>query len=233
MMTDVIAALAANWSAIIALLSDDQRAEVAGPARALLAAGSEAERRDAALDIAEIVAPLLPADHPVRRALAADTRRLGGSAVDWTPAVDLLRRTLSAAGPVLFGEIADLGRAVPSGAGPGEADREAEDWLLAAPAADLAEVRRHGLEPASPGLIRIGRPGRDLRWPRFQFDRDGQPHSVVTRINLLLDAERDPWGAADWWLGPNAWLDAPPAELIGRVGDDRLLDAARALLREA
>lgn len=48
----------------------------------------------------------------------------------------------------------------------------------------------------------------------------------------LLDAAEDPWGVADWWLGANAWLGAVPAQLLGRVADDVLLDAARAVLVE-
>jgi hypothetical protein len=239
-MTEVILALAEHWSEIIPLLGDAQRTAVAGPAQRLLSAGDAAVRQDAALDIVEIVAPLLPAGHPVRRALAADSHRLAGSAVDWNPPVDLLRARL-AAGPSLLAatrpdSAADPGEAGPAGgraAGEGDADREAEDWLLAAPAADLAEIRQHGLDPADPGLIRIGRPAGDARWPRFQFDPSGQPRAVVTQINLLLDADRDPWGVADWWLGPNAWLDATPADLLGQADDGRLVDAARAALREA
>ena len=31
----------------------------------------------------------------------------------------------------------------------------------------------------------------------------------------LLDADDDPFGVADWWLGRNAWLEGVPADLIG------------------
>ena len=119
---------------------------------------------------------------------------------------------------------------VPDLAGTRTARRK--DWLLAAPAVDQAEVRRRGVDPGSPALIRIGRSGQAPRWPAFQFDPAGQPYPVVTEINVLLDADHDPWGVADWWLGRNAWLDACPADLIGRGEDERLIAAARAVLRE-
>ena len=49
-------------------------------------------------------------------------------------------------------------------------------------------------------------------------------------INRLLDADDDPFGVADWWLGRNAWLDAIPADLIGQVAAALLVRAARAEL---
>jgi hypothetical protein len=224
MMTDVIQALAQHWNDIVGLLSDQDRQAVAGPAGELLAAGDAAARREAALDIVEIVAPLLPADHPVRRALAGESTRYAEVAQNWDAPIGLLRDSLARL---------DLGSGRPIATEQAQADEQAEDWLLAAPAVDAAEVRRRGLDPDSPGLLRIGRAGRDWRWPAFQFDAAGRPFAVVTQINLLLNADGDPWGVADWWLGPNAWLDATPAELIGRIGDELLLDAATALLAGA
>lgn len=45
-------------------------------------------------------------------------------------------------------------------------------------------------------------------------------------INAMLGAAADPWGVADWWLGPNLWLDAVPATLLGAGLDEQLLAAA-------
>ena len=55
---------------------------------------------------------------------------------------------------------------------------------------------------------------------------------MVRAVNDLLDAAGDPVGAADWWLSRNAWLGGQPSLLIGRVPDDYLVRAARALSAE-
>ncbi|MCW5254300.1 hypothetical protein [Streptomyces sp. SHP 1-2] len=82
-----------------------------------------------------------------------------------------------------------------------------------------------------PGVLRLNAPGGGPRYPRFQF-RPGtaEPLPVVRRINELLRADRDPWGAADWWLGGNAWLAGVPADLLGRLPDDELVRAAAELV---
>lgn len=93
--------------------------------------------------------------------------------------------------------------------------------------------RSGGQEP-DPRLIRLrGRRG-EPRWPAFQFEGGlGPPLPVVLTVNELLDAERDPWGAADWWLAGNAWLEGEiPARLAGTAHDPRLVDAARFLLED-
>ncbi|RJQ55069.1 MAG: hypothetical protein C4521_03125 [Actinobacteria bacterium] len=66
-------------------------------------------------------------------------------------------------------------------------------------------------------------------YPAFQFDADrGRIRPEVARINRLLGAGSDPWGAASWWISPNAMLGGKaPKELIGdRVRIDELLRAA-------
>ncbi len=101
-------------------------------------------------------------------------------------------------------------------------DRQAaRDWLLASPAA--------ATDGGQPGLIRLMRPDGSRHLPAFQFDHDGSPLPLVIAVNEVLDAALDPWGAADWWLGENAWLGAAPADVIGGVSDDALLGAARDL----
>jgi hypothetical protein len=98
-------------------------------------------------------------------------------------------------------------------------------WILAAPAESAASVRRRGTDPELPGLIRLRKPDGLLSLPLFQFTRTGDPEPLVLRINQLLGADADPWGAADWWLCPNIWLAGTPADLLG-VLDDHLLVAA-------
>jgi hypothetical protein len=69
--------------------------------------------------------------------------------------------------------------------------------------------------------------------PAFQFDPAGLPYRVVVDVNRVLDADDDPWGAADWWLGPNAWLNAAPADRIGQLSDEALLSVARDLTADS
>ncbi|MGW6391438.1 hypothetical protein ACWFR1_13245 [Streptomyces sp. NPDC055103] len=105
---------------------------------------------------------------------------------------------------------------------------DADDaWLLAPPAVPAAEL---GLTPEQErDLIALTYQDDVERVPSFQLDREsGTPYPVVTEINRLLSADEDPWGAADWWLGPNVWLDAAPATLLGTGADGALLAAARA-----
>ncbi|MFJ6982431.1 MULTISPECIES: hypothetical protein [unclassified Streptomyces] len=116
------------------------------------------------------------------------------------------------------------------------------------PAAVLAAARRRLLgEPsraaAPAGSPQAGQGPADVivltdpedgrRSPEFQFDPDtGRPRDIVVQINRMLLADRDPWGAADWWLGGNTWLGGRPAALLGQVPDALLADAARALVEE-
>ena len=87
-----------------------------------------------------------------------------------------------------------------------------------APALSADEVRRHGADPADPGLIRLDRADGGQQWPAFQFAPGGGPLPVVRPINQLLDAAADPVGVADWWLSRNGWLDEQPSLLLGRAG---------------
>jgi hypothetical protein len=55
--------------------------------------------------------------------------------------------------------------------------------------------------------------------PDFQLPSDDAGCAVT--VNSLLQASRDPWGAASWWTTPNAWLGARPLDLLGtdRAGE--------------
>ncbi|MFF7371170.1 hypothetical protein [Streptomyces tricolor] len=116
------------------------------------------------------------------------------------------------------------------GAEQGERGEEAERAEGAEPAGNGGTVRPGGPRPDA-GLIRLRDPDRGIRYPRFQF-RPGtaEPLPVVRRINVLLRADRDPWGAADWWLGGNRWLGGVPAELLGVLPDEALERAAAELV---
>jgi hypothetical protein len=110
------------------------------------------------------------------------------------------------------------------------------DWrgLHAQVRAWLAQVASRPDLPASvaaadpAALIRLPYAPDDVRVPIFQVEDDGRVRAEVATINRLLAAERDPWGAACWWLHPHPWLGARPADLLG-TGDPRLRTAARSL----
>ncbi|MBW5484889.1 hypothetical protein GPJ59_24135, partial [Streptomyces bambusae] len=104
---------------------------------------------------------------------------------------------------------------------------EVRDRLLAAPAVGDAEALEGGCDPYEPGLIRLRGTGGFVRLPVFQFAPDGGPRAVVREVNLLLGADRDPWGAADWWLSTDPGLGRVPAGLLGGPDEGRLLPAAR------
>ncbi|ANW19131.1 hypothetical protein [Streptomyces clavuligerus] len=111
---------------------------------------------------------------------------------------------------------------------------EARNALLSAPSRGADALDRESADdPAAAGLIRLTGPGGSPRYPEFQFDTGtGGPLPVVQKINRMILADQDPWGAASWWLGRNPWLDGTPAELLGRVPDETLTAAARALTYE-
>ena len=202
------------------------------------------DQLDAIEEMAEMLSLALPDDHPVRRAIADSgiVRSAGTLELD-EELIAELRRILdeAAAIPRAAPDGHDRGRAAP-GAGqavpdaghtgallPAEIEREATARLAAAPALSAADLRSRGGDPGQQHLIRFD--SRDgPRFPLFQFDSAGRPYPLVLSINALLDADADPWGVADWWLGPHAWLDRPPAESIGEVADHVLLATAQAMV---
>jgi hypothetical protein len=216
-LADAVRALAEAWSDVAGRIDATTRRRLTSLVTELANQDDPAAQQETALEILELLWPLLPADHPVREAMAVgDTTRFTTTVMDWAPVTDLLVRQL-----------------VPRAqATPGEALGPAEQRLLEAPAYSGAEVRYRGEDPDQPQLIRLVREDGGVQLPAFQFDASGRAIPVVLAVNRLLDAAEDPWGVADWWLGANAWLGAVPAQLLGRVDDDVLLDAARAVLVE-
>ncbi|MET9604688.1 hypothetical protein ABZZ17_06415 [Streptomyces sp. NPDC006512] len=101
------------------------------------------------------------------------------------------------------------------------------DRLLAAPAIPAEAEGEEGA--GDPGLIVLTDVDGRRRLPAFQFEAAALPWAVVREVNGLLGAACDPWGAADWWLSANAWTGTAPAALLGRGRDPELLGAARTL----
>lgn len=204
---EFVALLRAHWARTLAELDPPAREELAAALRKL-ADSTEPQAVQAAVRGLRRVLRGLPDEHPVTRALR-DGVRFAGTAE--APVLD--RQALLA----LLGSLH----------GPPPRD-PVRARLLAAPSLPAAAV---GAATGDPGLIRLRDPERGDRYPLFQFEAGtDRPLAVVGVINRLLMADRDPWGAADWWLGGNRWLGGVPAELLGSVPDEHLTLAARELV---
>ncbi|MFC8098934.1 hypothetical protein [Streptomyces sp. NPDC057363] len=222
--TDLLLSLKENARLLSGELDEEARQKVVSALRLLYDEAVAGRVPGAARALRRLMRALavLPPGHPVAEHL--DGRRYAAEApgVPSVPSAALVADLIG-----LLGE---------APAGPDELRRAARARLLAAPALSprehaglLARVPDGGPEP--PGVIRLNDPGSGPRYPRFQF-RPGtaEPLPVVRRINELLRADRDPWGAADWWLGGNAWLRGVPAELLGTLPDEDLVAAAAELV---
>jgi hypothetical protein len=203
---------------------------------AQLMTGAVAEQVAATDELAEMMTELLPDGHPVRSSLSAETvtrsivvdRPAGDVAIGDRPAdhelIAELQRLLEPHMWRLFGP-REQGQVLR----PEQIADEAEARLLSAPALSADEVRGRGGDPGHQYLIRLDSMEGD-RFPAFQFDAAGQPILLVLHINELLEADDDPWGVADWWLGRHSWFSQTPAESIGEVSDEVLLASARTLV---
>ncbi|MFJ4467876.1 DUF3168 domain-containing protein [Streptomyces sp. NPDC089424] len=182
-----------------------------------LAAEGGEERRQRAVAVA--VAAHLRAALPEQEVLAVH-RRFSDTVT--APPHELLARLTSFSGR----------SAALHGAGSAAADGEDAlpspyERLLAEPALSEDDLRENlGVEATAPELIRLRRSDGTETLPAFQFHGDGRPRDVVVAINRMLGAQDDPWGVADWWLGPNPWLATSPASLLGAGLDGQLLAAA-------
>lgn len=241
---DALAALTEHWDDVIARLDVARAQELRDLITQLGGPGHTA----AVVRVTQLLGRELPADHPVRRALARGYLYAGRQA-DW---LALRQGLLAAAGPALTelglagdtgetpGDGTEASRGQDGGAGRAAGDvvtpqdilTEVTGRLLRAPALTADEVRLRGADPADPGLIRLDRPDGGQQWLSFQFAPGGGALSIVRTINAMLGAEADPLGVADWWLGVNAWLGGRPSDLIGDVPDEALLRAAHAVTEE-
>ena len=208
-----LAALQEQWDDVLSRLD----AAAGGRLRALVAnlGGDDPDR--VVTDIMDLLVENLPPEHAVRQALS-EGYLLQPAAMDWAVLASDLR--VRAAAVSLRDEDPR-----PSG----WILRDVAERLLGAPALTEDQVRRRGADPADPGLIGLDRADGGRQWPEFQFASGGGPLPVVRVVNRLLGAAADPVGTADWWLSKNGWLDGEPYRLIGRVPDDLLVRAARAV----
>lgn len=180
---------------------------------------------DAWLELVTLVLGRVPARHPIHEQFVSAAHR-GVATLDqqqdsaeWARVAEEARAILAQLDPV---------PADPDPT-PEEILAAVRDRLLKVPARTPQELRSRGVDPAAAGLIRLSAPDGSTRLPAFQFTAAGPPFPVVLEINRLLDAERDRWAVADWWLSENVRLGTAPAELVGQSADERLIAAARAL----
>ncbi|SFD25750.1 hypothetical protein [Streptomyces aidingensis] len=211
-----------HLAGIRAELSGEQFARLCDAVR-LIALGGGGD--GAVLRLQRALLPL-PFDSPPRQAVDALVRAAPAAPLSPGLAHDVLRLLAvpppSAAGP----------SAAPPPDSPAEVLAAVHRRLLAAPARPPDRLLPpEADDPVGAGLIRLRGEDGTAHYPEFQFDPEsGHLRPVVRHINRLLLADRDPWGAADWWLGGNRWLGGTPAELLGRVPDALLADAVETLL---
>jgi hypothetical protein len=221
----VMRAIAEHWDSVESHLTAQAARRFRAFVGQFTTAGATADDRlDAADELTDLLAAALPADHPVRRAIADPFSARSGQAVVAAQDEELIEELRRLLEPELH---ALLGTSVSWP--PEEIAQDTMGRLLAAPALSATDLRRRGGDPDQEHLIRLH--DRDgLRFPVFQFDGAGRPLRLVLDINALLDADADPWGVADWWLGRNSWLSRTPAESLGLIADEVLLATALALV---
>ncbi|GAA2253965.1 hypothetical protein GCM10010415_12690 [Streptomyces atrovirens] len=210
-----LAAAAARWDRLSGRLGPEDRARLAELLAVARAPEQDEQARRAAVRAARLLRERLPdefGEGAQARLVAVHGAAGGPPTVQGFAAEDLAVLLIDGhrmVGPVL---------------GP------VRERLLAEPALDPDTVERRGGSPYSPDLIRLRGAGGRLRLPSFQFSEDALPWLTVLEVNALLDADHDPWGAADWWLSANAWLGTSPARLLGTGRDRQLVETARFLM---
>jgi hypothetical protein len=201
----IIAALVEDWDRVYRLLDEQARAVLRQYVTSMAEAQTPRQRTTSANKVVQLLMSHVPED-PV---LDVKGRRFGRAAqpADIDSALILLSRTLHS-------------RTAGGGA------RTADERILANRWETAHALRRRGVDPDIPDLIRLDRADGSRAVPTFQFDEHGAPIPVVLRVNQVLGAYDDPWGVADWWLSTNVWLHEPPFALVGRTPDHLLVAAA-------
>jgi hypothetical protein len=182
---DALWMLAADyWDPVWLGLTSGQRSELTAAVGELIRADPNDEAFFMALlGVLDVLRNVLPERHAILDATDDTYRWAAAPPVDWVPVI---------AG--LSGRIALIAR------------DDVRERLRESPALTADQIRSAGWNPANPLLIRLESASGDVRFPAFQFDPAGQPIATVLTVNERLGADDDPWGAADWWLGDNAWL---------------------------
>lgn len=65
-----------------------------------------------------------------------------------------------------------------------------------------------------PGVLAL-KVGNRYVFPAFQFDAsERRVHPIAAEVNELLDAHKEPWATASFWVALDPYLKARPADLI-------------------
>lgn len=201
-------ALVADWGRVDGLLDDHHRARLRDLVLRLTDTTDRAERELIRAEVARVLFDGLPPDDPV--VVVGNRLDLG---LSWSESVVLGAATVSLRRL--------LHRDVPWSA---RSRILTEAWVTA------VDLRKQGIDPDVPGLIRLAQDDGSVAVPLFQLAPDGHPVDLVVRVNEVLGADDDPWGAADWWLSANAWLHRPPADLLAAGESKRIMAAALAVV---
>ncbi|MFI6419000.1 hypothetical protein ACIBG6_16555 [Streptomyces sp. NPDC050842] len=212
----VLAAAAAHWERLADTLEGPLRARLAGPLRVVREGRDEATRDSAVAAAAGILQECLPDEFGAGRRGPSAAGVLDDpyleDAYPGFRAEDLAVLLLD--GHQMVGPVLGAVR----------------ERLLAEPAVSADALRDRGGDPHAADLIRLRGAGGAVLLPSFQFSADDLPWLTVLEVNRILEAGRDPWGAADWWLSANAWLGCRPAELLGTERERNLAGTAGHLM---
>src|SRR6185437_13446444 len=211
---EALRAILGEWTAIEPLLTVKELTALARISRR-----THNSVEDQLTAVFQLIAPTLPADHAAWTAM-----RSPGST---SPASS----STSAAVVLEVVRLASSALASPSRAADAAADALVEQSNEA--------LVREGAVPASRSLggrqLLSVRAGERVLYPLFQFEsvRPYRQHKLVATLSELLSADIDPAGAAAWWLTPNPWLDARPADLIGTERESEIRYAADQLANDS
>jgi hypothetical protein len=213
---EALAVILRQWADIEALLTVEELTRIANMG-GLTMRGAGPGEPEAVLDV---IRPVLANDHPVWDALASEPIPVVRSMHYQVPGLEIAERAQDAlASPwVAADQAADALAA---------ASRQAILSFGALPADDEADI-------SEVYLLAINDGGR--RWyPSFQFETTDprRQYPVVAALWSALGADEDPAGAAAWWLMPNPWLAARPADLLGTPREAELGYAADQLASDS
>ncbi|MGI5243273.1 hypothetical protein [Dactylosporangium sp. CA-139066] len=202
-----IRVLGERWPDVVRRLTADQRLRL----RELLADAQAGP----SLRLAMFLNDVLPEEHPVRAALLQDDTTLGAGVLmspeQRSAWIDEILRGLDDDRNERL-EHVDV-----------EARSRIRRTLTTVPRDRVLDL---GIDPKAPYVIDL-----DGDYPEFQF-ASGAVAETVRRVNILLTADLDPWGAADWWISRNAWIGETPLELLRTGRDDDVVALAAAVGEE-
>jgi hypothetical protein len=188
---DLLVALGTQWDRVVAVLKPITRESLVAAVLALAEMHDDAARRAQVTAISRLLLDALPKGDPL------------------IPLIEEARLVATKYQPLIT-SIAQLRAKV-------GVPWQAESRILGCDWQSATVLRDRGIDPDLPDLIRLDRPDGTHAVPMFQFAADGSPRPVVLRVNQVLGAVHDPWGAADWWLTGNVWLHETPESMSLRA----------------